>query len=123
MNRFRMKAIAEGDEGLCSIWLVVADNMFDAVNLIPAGHLVESMAIHLDPTRGPARILGTIALPSSDGHSPVTWCRTTAPRSDRVLAKNVEPRQFDEAGYDEEGDFWWGRCDRGPCQQARFSVR
>ena len=61
MNVFRLHAEKEqGAMRVAGTWLVVADNLFDAISLVPEGLCVKAVEIEAAPVAGPGRVIGRL---------------------------------------------------------------
>ena len=65
MNIFHLhtERAPDGASDSCT-WLVIADTLFDAVSLIPAGYLVRAADVQLAGTPGPSRVIGCFDRPT-----------------------------------------------------------
>jgi hypothetical protein len=64
MNLFHLNARAEHPEGRSSkTWLIVANNIPEAVALLPEGQVVMSVEVHSPCKPGPARVVGWMGPP------------------------------------------------------------
>lgn len=59
MNIFRLHTGKQTNETAC-IWLVVADNLLEAISLIPSGLYVKAAEVERTPVAGPPQLIASI---------------------------------------------------------------
>ena len=65
MRLIHVDAVNEHDEfGGARTWLVIADTLFQAMSLIPAGHRPRDAVVRAGTVSGPARVIGWLGAPA-----------------------------------------------------------
>ena len=65
MNIFHLHAEkAQGGTRDAETWLVIADNLFDAISFVPEGFCVKAVEIQLAVAAGPGRVVGCFGAPT-----------------------------------------------------------
>lgn len=54
----------EDDDRQTRTWLVIADNLFEAVSLVPEGYVPAEAEVRTGAVVGPGRVIGWMGMPS-----------------------------------------------------------